>query len=291
MKPLYNNRPQRLFTFGCSFTEYRWATWANILAFDLDCEFYNLGQGGSGNFYIANTIAQADAVYHFNQDDLIMVCWTNISREDRWTEQGWLNPGNIYSQTAYDKGFVKRWANDVHFALRDFALVSLIENLLENKTQFHFFSMCDITKRINQWAETPDEQLQNSEFDRLLKIYEKPLGRILPSFYQVLWNNDLDYKLDLDRRKVHSRFFDGHPTILEHFEFLRKTFDHDFKEHTQDVVNSHEARWIDYFKTNKFRSIYDLSEDIDCFERKFKIRYSTKISDRLVIKNTVQRTP
>ena len=73
MKPLYKNKPKRLFTFGCSFTEWIWATWANILAYELDVPFYNFGKPGAGNYYIANQISQADAIFNFTKDDLVIV--------------------------------------------------------------------------------------------------------------------------------------------------------------------------------------------------------------------------
>ena len=47
----------RLFTFGCSFTNYRWSSWADCLAPEFDY-FENWGQAGGGNHYI---IALRDA--------------------------------------------------------------------------------------------------------------------------------------------------------------------------------------------------------------------------------------
>ena len=60
------SNPKRLFTFGCSFTDYRWATWANILAYELDCEFHNFGKSGAGNqFQLAHMCTQTKARYLF----------------------------------------------------------------------------------------------------------------------------------------------------------------------------------------------------------------------------------
>ena len=42
MKKLVHNIPQRVFTFGCSFTGYQWGTWANILGVEFpEAEFRN----------------------------------------------------------------------------------------------------------------------------------------------------------------------------------------------------------------------------------------------------------
>ena len=43
----------RLIVFGCSFTDYAWPTWADIIAYDLGCEYENWAQGGGGNQQIA----------------------------------------------------------------------------------------------------------------------------------------------------------------------------------------------------------------------------------------------
>ena len=42
---LINNPLNRIFCFGCSFTQYLWTTWANILGTEFhEAEFYNFGK-------------------------------------------------------------------------------------------------------------------------------------------------------------------------------------------------------------------------------------------------------
>jgi hypothetical protein len=282
MKSLYNIKPSRLFTFGCSFTSYRWATWANILALDLDCEFYNLGKAGSGNFYIANTISQADEIYKFTPNDLVIISWTNISREDRWiSQQGWCSPGNIYSQDVYDKKFLKRWANETHFALRDFSSIKLIDEFLKDRTQYHFLSICNISKRLNQYADTENI---DDDFKKVSSLYRNTLNKILPSFYEILWNNDLNYKIKLDEKIIHPKFFDGHPTIIEHLEYLQKSFDYNFKEETVKIVQEMHYKWIQYLKNNNIKYIHDLPSDKkNELEKMFKLKESLVPSNLLLL--------
>jgi hypothetical protein len=263
MNKLYNTKPLRLFTFGCSFTEWDWASWANILAYELDCKFYNFGRRGAGNFYISNLITQADSVYKFNSSDLIIVSWTNISREDRWIEgKSWITPGNIYSQHYYDKKFVNRYANDIHFALRDFSLITLIDNYLSQRCQFHFLSMCDITKRINQWNIN-----SNNDTDSIKELYNTTLNKIKPSFYDVLWNNNLELKFQKNKKEIHINYFDGHPTILEHCTYLEKTFNYCLSNKTKDVVSKTYQEWLNdikkyFIKFPKINYIWDLPQDL-----------------------------
>lgn len=240
------NRPRRLFTFGCSFTDYKWATWANILAYELNCEFYNFGRSGAGNYFISNQITQANNYFSFDKNDLVVVCWTNISREDRYTEkQGWVTPGNIYSQNEYDTKFVKRWANDIHFALRDFALIDLTANYLDC-TNFNFLSMCNIVNQINQWEETSSEQ-QNLVY-KISNLYNKNLSKIAPSFYDVLWQGNIDSKWQKDWSTVHKNYSDGHPTPLEHLEYLQAVLDYEFSNKTTDSIKKLQENWISYIQ-------------------------------------------
>ena len=107
MSALIIKKPKRLFTFGCSFTKFYYPTWANIIAHDLEIPLYNYGKPGAGNQYIFNTIMQADTIYNFNKDDLIMVCWSSISREDRYKDGNWMVAGNIYTKLRYDSAYIK----------------------------------------------------------------------------------------------------------------------------------------------------------------------------------------
>ena len=247
MRKLIEKKPKRLFAFGCSFTEYKWATWANILAYDFDCEFYNFGKSGAGNTYITNQITQANNYFKFNKDDLVIVSWTNISREDRWSStKGWVTPGNIYSQQDYDQNFVRYWANDIHFALRDFSNIDLIRKYLESTTNYHFLSMCDITKQINQWEDISKQT--NTQIESIIELYQDSLNCILPSFYDVLWNGDIDKKWQKDWKEIHPHYSDGHPTILEHYKYLNSVFDYDFSERTKKAVENLFSEWVDYIR-------------------------------------------
>jgi len=55
-----NNKLNRLFTFGCSHTCYRWPTWANMIGLEY-AEHYNFGQAGADNFSILNKIIRVIA--------------------------------------------------------------------------------------------------------------------------------------------------------------------------------------------------------------------------------------
>lgn len=241
MKRLFHgDPPKRLFTFGCSFTRYTWATWANILGFELkvkyNSQFYNFGRVGSGNTYISNLISQADQYYHFNKNDLVIVCWTSITREDRWRYDQWNCYGNIYfSDTIYDDKIKEFLIDNTHFLMRDLANIKLVDNLLQSKTRYHFLSMKNID----------DNTLfltQDSHYKKLIINYNNILQKISPGYMEVLWNNDKNLKSLIDTKFYHKYYLEGHPNPAEHFCYLSKTFEYEFSDETKLIVKkTHDA--------------------------------------------------
>lgn len=107
---------KRCFTFGCSFTEWNWPTWADIIAYQTNMPVYNGGLMGLGNVGILHRIVEYDLKYHFNSDDLILVMWTTWSREDRYLNGEWQAHGSVFNNHLYDKNFLKKywsWENDI----------------------------------------------------------------------------------------------------------------------------------------------------------------------------------
>ena len=107
---------KRAFLFGCSYTEYKWPTWANILQKDLDIPVYNWGLSGIGNVGIHCRMLQCDIKHKFTSEDLIIVVWSSWTREDRYIQGRWKNYGNLFNQDFYDDTFRRKywdWENDV----------------------------------------------------------------------------------------------------------------------------------------------------------------------------------
>ncbi len=106
---------KRLITFGCSFTDYSWPTWADIIALDREVEYENWAVGGGGNQQIARR-----ALYRhtrgFEEGDWVMIQWSGINREDRFKKDRWIAEGSVLNSPTYRGEFVKKywdWNNDV----------------------------------------------------------------------------------------------------------------------------------------------------------------------------------
>ena len=106
----------RLITFGCSFTDYSWPTWADIIARDLDCEYENWAIGGGGNQQIARRVMYRDQHLGWQEDDVVMIQWTSITREDRFMDNRWISQGSVTTAPFYGEPWIEKywsWNNDV----------------------------------------------------------------------------------------------------------------------------------------------------------------------------------
>lgn len=126
------NKYKRIFAFGCSFTQYVWPTWADIIAHQYpNVNYYNHGHSGMGNLGITCRIAEANARYNFCETDLIMVMWSTFCREDRWFQNGWKTFGNVFN-SEYPKEFVDNFCDPLGYLIRDHALISQTNSHMKN---------------------------------------------------------------------------------------------------------------------------------------------------------------
>jgi hypothetical protein len=190
----------RLFAFGCSFTNYRWSTWADCLAPEFDY-FENWGQSGAGNHYIFNSIMEADQRHHFGAGDTVVVCWTNVMREDRYTDR-WQTLGNITTCPIYNPEYVRDAITERGCLIRDIALIKVTANFLHNCTGVtaKFLSMCDIMNP-RQFNYSPGDQ-------DIFDLYQPVLNNIMPSYQAVLYPGGWKHSND------------PHPTPAEHLAYL-----------------------------------------------------------------------
>lgn len=124
---------KRVFAFGCSFTNYVYPTWANLLFHEsVNAKCYNFGKPGMGNLAISSRIAEANTRFKFNEDDLVIVMYTTMFREDRWLHEQWQSHGNVYNQPFYDQNFVKKYVDPIGCMIRDLSVVELSSSYVRN---------------------------------------------------------------------------------------------------------------------------------------------------------------
>lgn len=165
---IYNNdnistidlsRYKRFIAIGCSFTRYRWASWADLLASEMpQAEYINVGRSGAGNTYIMTALHQLQHKLNLNSDDLVGIMWSSYCREDRKLKENWETPGNIYTQNTYNEQFVEKFADFDWYMLRDTALITTTMNSISN-CEFDCVAMTGLNLEEQRWyAGFPDHE-------------------------------------------------------------------------------------------------------------------------------------
>ena len=220
---------RRLFTFGCSFTQYCWPTWANILGQEYD-KFENWGKPGAGNSFIFNSLIESIKRNTIDKDDTVIIMWTSIGREDRWvSERGWVTPGSIYNQDEYDKKFVTKWADPQGYLIRDLAFISAAQMILSaTGCKWEFISLAPLYYYDDSGTKKNKLIIDN----KLQSLYNKELSVIKPSVFEVVFKNNWS-----SRDKIKPLLPDDHPTPIEHLMYLDAVLpNYTISPETRDLV-------------------------------------------------------
>ena len=208
----------RLFTFGCSLTQFFYPTWADLLIWHFGDKLEkseNWGKSGAGNQYIFTRIFEADSIYNFTKDDIIIVQWTSMLRDDRWIEgTGWHNAGNLYhgqlkhepmTLNNFDYRDQYQWADQVHCVMRDCAMIASIEIFLKQKgCKYIKFAYADHYNNLTDKNSKLDytEPLTPSSVNGVLNQYKNYLTSDAPAIMD--WNgyNPKDPEKYVDSRPM-----------------------------------------------------------------------------------------
>jgi len=166
--------PRRLFTFGCSFTNYLWPTWADVLGTDYML-FNNWGWPGLGNRAIAERLAEAHTKFKLEPSDIVIVQWTSHLRND-WMHfrhpkddySNWRTAGSIFTEKnmkLYDKKWLDIFWDEKAYYIHTLNHILLAQSFLDGiGCEWYMTSMTDqskISKEISGRTvngEHPDEE-------------------------------------------------------------------------------------------------------------------------------------
>jgi hypothetical protein len=129
---------KRCFAFGCSYTRYDYATWADLIGINFE-EYYNYGRAGCCNTYIMNKIVEADHTYDFNPDtDFVIVMLTGFGRFSylppnfNWQTKGDLHSYNHNTNDPVTVEFVKNMWSDDWAVYQSWVAAKVIKQTLKN---------------------------------------------------------------------------------------------------------------------------------------------------------------
>jgi hypothetical protein len=162
---------------------------------------------------------EADQRHQFTDGDTVIICWTNILRQDRYEkDRGWITLGNIMNSTTYTKKFLTNSVCDRGQLIRDLAYIKAVKMLLENRPGviWKFLSMCPLIQA-DQYSN------QTLQYNDVINLYQDVLDSILPSFMEVLGDTFCQRNTVLNIFKTvlsNEIEADPHPNTKEHLTYL-----------------------------------------------------------------------
>jgi hypothetical protein len=212
---------KRLFTIGCSFTEYCYPTWANVLSKTMpNAEFYNLGLSGTNNPFIANRLVEGNLKFKFCETDLVVVMWTTTARECHYVRGRWYNPGNIFSQNEYSKEFVEKFADPNGYLIRDLATIELATSYANNLpcTYVGLLSAPIDFRYLGDYNPSYNDDLGNEVLD----TYSELLSTFPKSMFELemnqFWEPGSTYRSNMFKGVRE----DYHPSTVRYCNYLAK---------------------------------------------------------------------
>ncbi len=250
---------ERLFTFGCSTTNYYWPTWADIIGYDKD--YQNWGISGIGNVGIFLQLIEAGYKNNIGPNDTVIIMWTHLGREDRYVKDQWIARGNPIRE--YGEDFIKKYYCEKGSLIKELGCIaSAIHTLNDWGCNWKFLTVADILgltvcngddySEINDlvdalcWIKSDDENkeyLETKNIDsKVIETYKNVFRSMTqPSLVNFLlnkYNALVPVKLNYD---------DIHPTPLVYYEFVKLVL-------PEFVIDDKCIKWINDWETKVVNS-------------------------------------
>ena len=206
----------RLLASGCSFTEYCWSTWADILGLSF-VDYKNVGCAGADNAYIARSI-----VSNAQKGDTVVVMWTGFDRwsmyfpEQTFPARG--NPDNHYRHQGpgalvRDKVFFTKYYQPVERFQTTIDYVQLVDlhSQVHGYTAYHFPAFPWL---LAETAKEIDPEIQ--KINESLKIKNNYLNEI------SLFDLRIQNKQEFITGHKYTPSGDLHPTPMTHLDYVKE---------------------------------------------------------------------
>tara|TARA_B110000503_G_scaffold143735_1_gene247797 strand:- start:17435 stop:18310 length:876 start_codon:yes stop_codon:yes gene_type:complete len=232
---------RRLYVLGCSFTNYAWPTWADLLGVEYD-EFENWAFPGLGNRAIVERLAELHAKKNLTKDDTIVIQWSSHIRHDYHSGKvdegtgvvGWKTGGSIFNyinSDIYDKKWLNRFWDERSYIMHTFNSIVLAQSLLSSigckwaMTSMGYIHLLNtdypdsitgekIEGLSNIWKDEPAMQVYKKT------IFEDHRDRWIYPIGTFAWNSNIPSFRFLQLSDPTKRIIDRHPSVSQHAAWL-----------------------------------------------------------------------
>ena len=175
--------------------------------------------------------------------DTVIIMWTSAAREDRWCHGDWLTPGNIYSQHDYPESWVREFADDRWYLMRDLATISATREILEHwGCRWIFTSMMPLT----DISENDDHNTNNHR--EVADLYRSVLGSIRPSVLESVFQGDWASRPVSETNQSLARL-----RLRDLYDRLRGSDWPQWEEFESDIVPKDSSIWQEMKKLGLFQ--------------------------------------
>jgi len=229
---------KRLFTFGCSYTNWCWPTWADYIGINFQ-EYYNLADSGCDNKNILFNVLQADKTHKFTKDDTIIVMFTSFNRCSYFKNYELYNVGDVVkaqdnhpmtNKYPYEAGIYDSWIS-----------ANSIKTIFDTKDLNYQFIQAmpyDFMWKNHKVLNTRTD----IKYSTLVKDYNESL------YVKISLDEWARKKYDFDSEQVvwqDNGMNDGHPTMKMHLDFVKAFFPQYYTEKATDFYDLNVKHFTD----------------------------------------------
>lgn len=243
----------RIFTFGCSFTEYRWPTWADIILYGN--KGYNCAVSGGGFDSILYRLMETDRKFKLTSEDKIIIVFTTPLRWDLITNLSWSTHGQVINNPILSKHQDKLFSID-GLAYKSYNNILLIDEYLKNRNLNHIFgSITDIYEHVGNYFEFFD--MANETKDLINHVKNKVEIKLCD--FKSFMGEDKSWEVTKKYKDDNSEY---HPRPITHYkwvkEVLMKHIDIDLKVSENQIkeIENHIDK-LEYVEdSNKIKHVF-----------------------------------
>ena len=244
----------RLFTFGCSFTQYNWAMWPEIVKFEhKPKKFYNYGRPGAGNRYIAHQVSLANLNHKFTPDDMVMICWTHFYRNDWFVpdirndeDGGWETMGNAYNPHGLNKMLPEDSNIESNMLSRDLNYIYLTISMLNNlNISNHQLQIVDLTSG-DSVVNLDEKKLTHNEISPFVEFCKQHIADPYVDIVNVWPDWFSEFPGDQESKRC-----DYHPMPMGHIHYLETALEMSISDETKEVAQRCQDSVFEYIRKER----------------------------------------
>jgi hypothetical protein len=258
---------KRLFAFGCSYTQWIWPTYADLVGTNFK-EYYSFGRSGSDNTYSCNKLIETHEFFKLDpKTDFVIFGVTGFGRYSYWlADKNWTAEGDyIFDATDlmsnYDKLplFKENYFNPIWAVYR---------SVLAIKNCKFFLQALKIPHIIYPAIDNIQFIINNRIYDKLdcnknFKTYSKLKAKELIKYYDI--QTSIDEHIVNTQKNYEGVIIDGindaHPTTNIYYDYLKTYtpfFDNDKLEELSNMFskNKWNRQELNDLMKNKYTDIY-----------------------------------